>query len=348
MRLLAALLLAAVAPAAAAGPVRVTLRNGTTGGPGSAELLTLYRLGEGMEPIATVESPGAEAVLDGPPAGGPQPFLVQASFGGVNYNQPIRLGPDGSGEVELTVFDTFSEWDDDAIAFTTWRVLYRRAPRGDSLRVDHIVVVSNQSNPPRTFRDPEATFRMRLPPEGVRIGHPSMSATSGTGMPVPQSLFPVGEDFASRTSFKPGETELVFSYEVDYSDAQHEVSLIAPRASPEVLLLASPEDVLLTLPDDAPDGWTLLGPDPDAGLTASRKFDVAAGEPVRMVLSGGSAPPPAAGNPALPPVANPGEGDPVGTVGLLPYPAATRHWILGMLMAAALAFGLLHRAFSGP
>ncbi len=346
----ATLALLGLAATAAAGPVRVTLRNGTTGGPGSAELLTLYRLQEGMEPVATLENPGAEALLDGPDTGGAQPFLIQATFGGVNYNQPIRLAPDGSGEATLTVFDAFSEWDDEAIALTTWRVLYRRAPGGERLRVDHILLVSNQTNPPRTFRDSEESFRMLVPPEGVRIGFPEMSATGETGMPVPQSLFPVedGGGFASRTSFKPGETEIVFSYEVDYAEARHEVSLLAPRSSPEVLLLASPEDITLTLPEDAPAGWSLLGPDSSAGLTAARKFGVLAGEPVRMVLSGGSVPPPAGGNPALPPVAEPGEGgNPVGTIGLLPDPSRRTHWILGMLMAAALAFGLLHRVFSG-
>ncbi len=343
------LLLAGLGSAAAAGPVRVTLRNGTTGGPGTADLLTLYRLGEGMEPIASLENPGAEAVLEGPPAGGPQPFLIQATYGGVNHNQPVRLDPTGAGEATLTVFETFSDWDDDAIALTTWRILYRRAPSGDRLRVDHIMMVSNQTNPPRTFRDPEESFRMRLPPEGVRIGLPNMSATGSVGMPVPQSLFPVGDDgaFASRTAFKPGETEIVFSYEVDYTAERHEVSLIAPRSSPEVLLLASPEDMALTLPDDAPTGWSVLDPDPEAGLAAARKFGIGAGESVRMVLRGGSVPAPA-GNPALPPVAEPGRDEnQVGTIGLLPDPARRTHGILGMLMAAALAFGLLHRAFSG-
>ncbi len=348
MKFLPGLMLLAATTAATAGPVRVTLRNGTTDGPGTADLLTLYRLGEGMEPIASLENPGAEAVLDGPDAGGAQPFLIQATWRGVNYNQPIRLGADGGGEAALTVFDTFSDWDDNAIALTTWRALYRRT--GDRLRVDHILLVSNQTNPPRTFLDPDESFRMRVPPEGTRIGLPSLSATGGVGMPVPQSLAPVGEDaFAARTAFKPGETELVFSYEVDYAAERHEVNLVAPRNSPEALLLASPEDIALTLPDDAPDGWLILEPDPEAGLAAARKFGIVAGEPVRLVLSGGSVP--AARNPAaLPPVRDGEAGSgATGTIGLLPDPARRFHWILGMLMAAALAFGLLHRAFSrGP
>ena len=406
-RLFAGALLAAAAPLAlgptpaAAGPVRVTLRNGTTGGPGRADLVTLYRLGAGMEPVATVENPVGEAVLDAPEetapgaAGGRRPpYLAQATYAGVNYNEPIRLGPDGSASVTLTVYDGFDGWEEERIGLTTWRALYRRLPaagdRPDALRADHIFVVENRSDPPRTFVSDTGTLRFRLPPETALLGVPSVSATGATGMPVPQSPFPVaaaaagGNDYAVRTAFKPGETEIVLSYEVRYPDERHEASLVAPRDSPEVMLLAQPPDILLALPPDAAGvsaaGWEILGPDEEAGLTVARKRGVAAGEPVRMVFSGGSRPPAAAGtgggagggpgdaaggaagpfsappasrpgNPALPPVEAPAaagaDASEVGTVGLLPDPTRAGKWALALLMAAALGFGLLHRVFGG-
>ena len=343
-----------------AAPVRVHLRNGTTGGPGSADLLTLYRLGQGMEPVASLENPGAEAVLEAPDGGaaaGARPFLLQATYRGVNYNQPLQLDADGGGEATLTVYDPFGEWRAPDIGLSTWRALYRRLPgAGESLRVDHIFIVENRSDPPRTFSGEAETLRFRLPPEALLLEVPTVSATGETGMPVPQSSFPVGADgdYAIRTAFKPGETEIVLSYEVRYDGERHEAALIAPRASPEVLLLASPPDIRLEIPPGAAPGWEILGPDRNAGLTAARKFEVAAGEAVGMVFSGGSIPAPAAGSRPLPALVNEPEGGgtaaggaTVGTVGLLPDPTRASKWALALLMAAALGFGLLHRAFGG-
>jgi len=383
----AALTAAALAAAfpALGGPVRVTLVNGTTGEPGRADLLTLYRLGQGMEPVASLEDARASAVLEAPaeaaPGNFPRPYLLQATYAGVNYNQPVRLDADGSAEAALTVYDPFDRWEDGGIALTTWRALYRRLPRvagaaADTLRADHIFVIENRTTPPRTFASDRETLRFRLPGEDALVGVPSVSATGATGMPVPQSPFPVetaaaaGNDYAVRTAFKPGETEVVLSYEVEYPDERHEASLVAPRDSPEVMLLAAPADMMLEIPDDAAGpaaaGWEFLGPDPDAGLNVARKRGVEAGEPVRMVFSGGSAPaadtgptafssPPArpadgAGG-ALPPVEAPaapgGSASPVGTIGVLPDPTRAGKWALALLMAAALGFGLLHRAFGG-
>ena len=351
MRLAAALL--ALPLAAAAGPVRVTLVNGTTGGPGSADLLTLYRLGQGMEPVASLEAPRAEAVLEAPDAGGGmQPFLLQATYAGVNYNQPLRLAPGGIGEATLTVYDTFGEWREPEIGLSTWRALYRRtsAAEGDALRVDHIFIVNNRTDPPRTFASESETLRFRLPPEAALLDVPTVNATGETGMPVPQSSFPVGKagDHAIRTAFKPGETEIVLSYQVRYDGERHRAALVAPRASPEVLLLASPPNIRLEIPPGAPPGWEILGPDESAGLTAARKFAVAEGEAVGMVFSGGSAPAANASRPLPGLVAEPeAGGSGVGTVGLLPDPTRASKWALALLMAAVLGFGLLHRAFGG-
>lgn len=388
----AAALVAAAAAVAAGptfgGPVRVTLVNGTTGEPGRADLLTLYRLGQGMEPVASVEDAAGAAVLEAPaeaaPGSFPRPYLLQATYAGVNYNRPVRLDADGSAEATLTVYDPFDRWEEGGIALTTWRALYRRQPSAagagaNTLRADHIFVIENRTAPPRTFASDRETLRFRLPGEDALVGVPSVSATGATGMPVPQSPFPVegraagGDyaDYAVRTAFKPGETEVVLSYEVAYPGERHEASLVAPRDSPEVMLLAAPADLALALPEDfsgpAAAGWEFLGPDPEAGLNVARKTGVEAGDPVRMVFSGGSAPaadagpaafsaPPArptagAGGGALPPVEAPAaSGDsvsPVGTIGVLPDPSRAGKWALALLMAAALGFGLLHRAFGG-
>ena len=354
-----------VQPVRPAQQVRVVLVNGTTGEPATVDLVTLYRLGEGMEPVDSVENPSEQVRLEAPEepggpdsgsGGGPagmRPFLVQATYRGVNYNAPVRLTPGETTEAAILVYDPFDDWNDREIGLSTWRALYRRIPGArDALRVDHIFVVDNRSEPPRTFTSETETLRFRLPPEGVLLELPTISSTGATGMPVPQSSFAVGEegDYAIRTAFKPGETEIVLSYAVSYEGNRYEAALVAPRASPEMLLLASPLDIQLEIPPGAPPGWELLGADQEAGLTAARKYDIAAGEAVGMIFSGGTSPPMGApGGRQLPGlVAQPeGGGDAVGTIGVLPDPTRPSKWALVLLMAAALGFGLLHRAFGG-
>ena len=287
MRLPLAAALLALPIAAAAQPVRVTIVNGTTQGPASADLVTLYRLGQGMEPVDQIENPDAQVTLEAPDeaaaAGGIRPFLLQATYRGVNYNAPVRLTPGETTEAAIVVYDPFDAWNEPEIGLSTWRALYRRMPgERDALRVDHIFVVDNRTEPPRTFIHDDETLRFRLPPEDLLLELPTVSSTGETGMPVPQSSFAVGDegDYAIRTAFKPGETEIVLSYAVAYEGERYEARLIAPRASPEVLLLASPLDIDLELPPGAPPGWEILGPDQEARLTAARKFDVAAGEAV--------------------------------------------------------------------
>ena len=357
---------------AAAQPVRVTLVNGTTQVGASVDLVTLYRLGQGMEPVDSVENPAEQVTLEAPdqtsadgtpPGGGIRPFLLQASYRGVNYNAPVRLTPGETTEAAIVVYDPFEEWNDTDIGLSTWRALYRRMPgERDALRVDQIFVVDNRTDPPRTFTSDDETLRFRLPPEGTLLELPTISSTGETGMPVPQSSFAVGDDgdYAIRTAFKPGETEIVLSYAVAYEGERYEAALIAPRASPEVLLLASPLDMDLEIPAGAPPGWELLGADESAGITAARRFDIAAGEAVGMIFSGGTPPPAAAGTPSGPPGGTPGgrplpglvaqseaERSAVGGIGLLPDPTIASKWALALLMAAALGFGLLHRAFGG-
>ena len=184
--------------------------------------------------------------------------------------------------------------------------LYRRLPgAGESLRVDHIFIVENRSDPPRTFTGEAETLRFRLPPEALLLEVPTVSATGETGMPVPQSSFPVGADgdYAIRTAFKPGETEIVLSYEVRYDGERHEAALIAPRASPRSC--CSPRR--RTSASKSPRRGPRLGdprPRPNAGLTAARKFDGGGREAVGMVFSGGSIPAPAAGSRPLPALVN--------------------------------------------
>ena len=155
----------------------------------------------------------------------------------------MRLTPGETTEAAIVVYDPFEEWNDTDIGLSTWRALYRRMPgERDALRVDQILRGGQPHRPAphlhQRRRDPAVPAAARRhAPRAPDHQFDRRDRDAG----VPQSSFAVGDegDYAIRTAFKPGETEIVLSYAVAYEGERYEAALIAPRASPEVLLLAS-------------------------------------------------------------------------------------------------------------
>jgi len=321
------------------GIVRGTIENGTTGGPGQAEKVTLLRLSSGMEPIQTVESVSGSFRLENIEVEGETPYLLQITSGGVNYNEPINFGRGYEVESSFTVFDVTSDWQD--VTVSTARYLVRR--EHDRLRIDKLFVIDNQTEPKKTLYDPDGTFRFVIPPDVAELR--SVSASSGSGMPVPQpaSPLPDGSGYVTRTAFKPGTTDFSVSYDVEYEAERYRFEDRAFHPLSELLVLVAPADIEL----DA-EGWEDLGPEPEGRFNVLRRTNVSAGTPIEILFSGGSD---HAEN-LIPSSSTDGgsggvaEGQPQITV--LPDPTSAQKWIVVTLMAAALAYGLLASLVAAP
>ena len=339
---LAALTCAMVLTAAAATPqprggiLSVTLVNGTTMGPGSGEKVTLYRLASGMEPVKELGAVSGRFEITEIELEGERPMLLQVTSSGVNYNQLVDFGRGYEARAEITVYDTFREWDDAVVEITTSRFLYRR--EGDKLVVDKVFVVENRSSPPRTYHNPDGTFRFNLPTDDLLELH-SVSASSSSGMPVPQPASPVpnGPGYVTKTAFKPGETQMAISYEVRYTDGRYAVDAQSFFALSELLVFLAPPDM-----DVEAEGWEILGVEPQGRFLSVRKSNLAPGDPIRFELSGGSSTAPE----LVPSSSGSGGGGAVaptehGTITRIPDPTRASKWVLVILMAAALGYGLL-------
>jgi len=330
------------------GVLRVRLTNGTDGGPGSAEKVTLFRLSTEMVPVAELGNVSGSFEISDIVVEGERPMLLQVTSSGVNYNQPVRFGRGYEAEADLTVFDTFREWDDDVLEVTTSRFLYRR--KADELLVDKVFVVENRSSPPRTYHDPNGTFRFNLPAEGL-LEVSSVQASSTSGMPVPQksSRLPSGQGYVTKTAFKPGETQISVSYTVDYSQGHWEVDGQSFYKLRELMVFVSPPDVEIRA-----EGWEDLGAEPEGRFAAVRKRDVTPGTPIRLELKGGS--------PQAPDLVSSSENaapagsedaaqagseaaDPHGTITRIPDTTRSSKWVIVILMAAALGYGLLSKLY---
>ena len=330
------------------GIVRATIENGTTGDPGQAEKVTLFRLSSGMEPIHTEESVSGSFTLEGIEVAGETPYLLQITSGGVNYNQPINFGRGYEAEASFTVYDVTSDWQD--VTISTARYLVRR--EHELLRIDKLFVIDNQTEPKKTLHDPDGTFRFVIPLDVAELR--AVSATSSSGMPVPQpaSPLPDGSGYVTRTAFKPGTTDFSISYDVEYTPEGYQLQDRAFYPLSEVLVLVAPADIEL----DA-EGWEDLGPEPDGRFNVLRRTDVAAGTPLEIHLSGGSE----HAEDLVPSSSNSGNngndgagggasGQPSGQgqITVLPDPTSSQKWIVVTLMAAALAYGLLASLISAP
>ena len=318
------------------GVIRATIENGTSRGPGTAETVTLFRLSQGMEPIATLAGVSGSFQLDGIELEGERPYLLQITSSGVNYNQPVSFGGGRGYEAQasFTVYDVVDRWNDADFEITMSRFLIRRDR--ERLRFDKVFSVENRTNPPRTLYNDSGTFRFHMPEEGL-VQVLGVQATAASGMPVPQqaSAAPDGNGYVTKTAFKPGSTDIAISYEVDFSSGSYRIDSEAYFPLAELLMLVSPADMEL----DAAD-WENLGPEPEGRFTVLRQTSVAAGSPVRLGLSGGS-------EQAADFMGSSSEAEstapapPRGTLTRLPDDTLAHKGILVTLMGAALAFGLL-------
>jgi hypothetical protein len=154
-------------------------------------------------------------------------------------------------------------------------------------------------------------------------------------MPVPQQAAPLpdGSGYVTRTAFKPGETEVVVSYEVDYGANGYQVESRVFYPLPEYYVFVAPTDIEIEA-----QGFENLGPEPEGRFVALRKRDVTPDTPLRLTLSGGSASS----------AASSGGGEtaasaPSGNAQIEIIPDGTHYSkaVVVMFMAAALAFGLL-------
>jgi hypothetical protein len=323
------------------GVLKVRLSNGTTGGQGRAEKATLFRLRDEMVPVKEVGPVEGSFQMDGIEVEGERPMLLQVTSQGVNYNEPVRFGRGYEAEAEIAVYDVFRDWNERDLELKTTRVLLRR--EGERLLVDEVYVVENRSTPRKTYHNPDQGFRFHIPTRGLRELR-SVSARGESGMPVPQQASPLpgGSGYQTRTAFKPGETELVVSYEVDYPDSGYRMESRVFYPLPEYYVFIAPPDVKVEAA-----GWENLGLEPEGRFVAFRKREVAAGSSMEMSLSGGSSTAMGAGGgeSAESRTSASGSAEEGAQVSIIADGSQYSKAVVVMFMAAALAFGLLRTLY---
>src|SRR5260370_21813484 len=215
-----------------AGPVRGTVKNGTTAKPAAGIDLTLVQLQGGMQEVAHAKS-GAqgEFTFDNPTLGA-QPMLVRASYHGINFNSAV---PPGSSTVQVDIFEPSN--DPKTINVPSHVVIFQ--PHDSTLMVGEEYQIENKSQPPHAYYRKEGSFDFALPQKGQLQ---QVAATGPAGMPVVQLPIDTKNNrYSIAYAFRPGESSVRYSYELPY--AGNAASVKMPSIYPGRLLILAPPGV---------------------------------------------------------------------------------------------------------
>ena len=262
-------LFAVVAPAARAGTVAGTVRNGTTGKIASGVDVILIQLQGGMQPVANTKTDAQGHYSFDNPALGQAPMLIRAVYQGVNYHEPVTPG---QATADVEVFEP----TDKVSAFTVGTHFIVVQPSGSGLTVGEEYDVSNKTQPPVAYYRADGSFIFSLP-DGAQLE--SVSAAGSAGMPVIQSTIDKGKNkSAIDFPFRPGDNVVRVSYTLPYPGNQTQLHLVSQYAVDRLAIVAPPTMQI------SGDGFAAAGQ--TQGFNVYIRKSVAANTPMTVSVSG--------------------------------------------------------------
>ncbi|MFB3825199.1 MAG: hypothetical protein ACE15B_00470 [Bryobacteraceae bacterium] len=203
-----------------------TVINKTTGRPAAGVVVSLYKLGAGMEIVASARTDAQGRFTIARDAGGPR--LLQTIFDGVVYNQMLQQDAPASG-VAVEVFQSSKK----PVPVGT-HFLYLQ-PSGGKMTVNDVFIFRNEGNV--TFNDSAGTLKFYAPEKAEGL---NVRATAPGGMPVERPAQKTRQAGVHSVDFpvKPGETRFEITYGLPYSDGM-EFEVRNMNAG-ETMLLAPP------------------------------------------------------------------------------------------------------------
>jgi hypothetical protein len=192
--------------------IRGRILNGTSGETAEAEEVKLIELESGMKIVSMLRDVKGSYIFENVDLNLQTPHLIQINYRGVNYTTTLVPGRSFKKSIKTTVYDTTSDAGDVSVTQAHWILV----KDGDTLKVEQVFVLKNETETPKTFVHPEETFRFYVPQEAET--DPEVAVSSGK-MPIKQAISLIdGTDFyAIHYPIKPGETQVMVRYELPYA-----------------------------------------------------------------------------------------------------------------------------------
>ena len=265
-----------------------TVINETTGRPQSGVILTLVSFAGGMAPIEEARS-GADGrfafTKSLPDVGAQQPMrgMLRTEFEGIPYSEMIRGGAP-TNDIRVGVYSV-SETN---IPPPHSHVVILE-PTGSELVISESFLYTNDSKPPRSFRDPvKGTLRFYLPPEAK--GVVQVSYAGPARMPLNSSATPTGDPniFKADVPLRPGDNQIDITYLVPHQDGGvFESRVVYPGVKSRIALPAG-----VTAESEA---LSPMGKEP---RTQASLFETLTDAPYKLTISGQGRLGPPGGEPA--------------------------------------------------
>ena len=192
-----------------------TVTNGSTGKPQAGATVTLFQpTSQGPQFIDSVktDAQGKFQITKDVPAGGAGPLLLQAVFGGVQYNKMLPPGTPTSG-VDIPVFESAKRQGD---AKVDQHMILLEPASGGTVQVSESYVFQNTGK--TTWNDPDnGTLQFSLPP-GAQ-GKVEINALAPGGLPIRKAPDPGPKPNTFKLDFpiKPGESRVDLQWSMPFN-----------------------------------------------------------------------------------------------------------------------------------
>ncbi|HMV41800.1 MAG TPA: hypothetical protein PK079_16245 [Leptospiraceae bacterium] len=186
--------------------LKISLKNGTTGGVGQADSIKLIALQGGMVPVGEFSNKSGNFVLEKVNVPDGSPILIQVSYKGANYNKMVPPAPNFRNKVqEISVYETTSDRKNIEV-----RSLLQIVREENLVRLYKIFLIENKSNPPRSFQDKNNPLEVFVPAEATEVFGQLTQGDSKMGIPL--NLVDGKKGKMIDRSILPGSSELQITF----------------------------------------------------------------------------------------------------------------------------------------
>jgi len=238
-----------------AAGLKVNIINGTTSTLGTADMVNVLDLSQGMTPIASEQNVTGDVLFENVASMPGKQYLIQVFSNNISYSQMTVPPVDGSDWlVDVLIFDVSDEATDLVVnvPFFTIQAV------DDRLYIQKRLTVLNESNPPMTFRGDPGIIKVHIPQDVLQMDY--VTFQSGT---MPLQTQPVESENSQviTNAIKPGTSQIDIAYYLQYSNSDVNFSELVHYDSEHFHVYASPTslhvhgDGLERDPSHDQDGW---------------------------------------------------------------------------------------------
>ncbi|TGL57702.1 hypothetical protein EHQ64_19635 [Leptospira sarikeiensis] len=222
--------------------LQVVLKNGSTGGPGSAESIRLFALERQMMPLQIPDSGPFRGSFKLSKINAPDglPVLLQVTYNGVNYNKMIPPVPMlRTRPQEVIVYD---KTPDRSVIKT--KSLLHLVREKEALVVSKVSILTNNTIPPKSFQNPNDPLEVYIPEGALEINAQLTQSTNQMAIPIPLTKGKNG--WVIDRAILPGTSQLIVNYMIpstNLSPTQFKDKLLFENREGEKVVFSKPKDM---------------------------------------------------------------------------------------------------------